>query len=48
MKNQNNLEEEIKKKFLPRDKKKVRKMKISGKSVFNLKRIIQKKIKINN
>ena len=41
----NNLEEEIIKKALEREKKKRKRMKVSGKRVFELKEIIKKKTK---
>jgi hypothetical protein len=43
MSNHNNLEEEIEEKIARQDKRKKRKMKVSGKSVFNLKKVITQK-----
>jgi hypothetical protein len=43
MSNHNNLEKEIEKKIVRKDKRKKRKMKVSGKSVFNLKKVITQK-----
>ena len=43
MPNLNHLEEKIEKKFIKRDEKKKKKMKVSGRSVFKLKRIITDK-----
>ena len=43
--NQDNLEEKIIKKAQEREKKKKKCMKISGKKVFELKKIIEKKVK---
>ena len=40
MPNLNHLEEKIEKKFIKRDEKKKKKMKVSGRSVFGLKKII--------
>jgi len=45
MPNLNHLEEKIEKKFIKRDEKK-KKMKVSGRSVFKLKRIITDKREI--
>lgn len=45
MKNHLNLEQEIEKKYLHKDQKKAHKMKVSGKSVIDLKKIITKKNK---
>lgn len=47
MKNHSNLEQEIERKFSAKDKRKNRKMKVSGKSVIDLKKIITKKTKID-
>lgn len=46
MTNKNNLEaaEEIEKKFLQQDQTKKRKMKVSGKSVFQIKRMKDKEV----
>ena len=43
MKNYTDFEEKIEKKFSQKDKKKARKMKVTGKQVFELKKIITEK-----
>ena len=43
--NQNNLQKDLEEKFKRREKKKKPKMKISGKSIFELQKIIQKRAK---
>lgn len=43
MKNHADFEEKTEKKFLAKDKRKTNKMKVSGKSVIDLKKIITKK-----
>lgn len=45
MQNYSRFEKQVEKKYATRDKKKKPKMKMSGKSVFGLKRIIEKKSK---
>lgn len=45
--NQDDLEEKIIKKFQQKEKKKKRKMKVCGRKIFELKRIIEKKAKEN-
>ena len=45
MKNHSDLEEKIEKKYLAKNERKSRKMKVSGKGVFNLKKIIIKRSK---
>ncbi len=39
-----NLEERIEKKYLKKDKRKMKKMKVNGKNVFNLRKIIIKSL----
>tara|TARA_Y100000310_G_scaffold314893_1_gene364760 strand:+ start:117 stop:353 length:237 start_codon:yes stop_codon:yes gene_type:complete len=43
MKNYTDIEDKIEKKFSQKDKKKAKKMKVSGKQVFGLKKIITEK-----
>ena len=43
MSNHKNLEEKIEKKYKQKDQRKKHKMKVSGKSVFNLKKVITQK-----
>jgi len=45
MKTFSNIEQDVEKKFSRREKKKIGKMKVSGKSVIELKKIITKKTK---